>query len=81
LIEAVKGAPLARRLRRSPTLDSLDQSECFATKRSTANCGGWSAAPWDHRHFADREESFVFSSIEELLARFTAEVEEMRKPE
>ncbi len=35
----------------------------------------------DHRHFAGREESFVFSSIEELLARFTGEVEAMRKPE
>jgi Family of unknown function (DUF6516) len=35
----------------------------------------------DHRHFADREEAFVFSSIEELLARFTAEVESMRKSE
>jgi Family of unknown function (DUF6516) len=35
----------------------------------------------DHRHIGEREESFVFSSIEELLARFTAEVEAMRKPE
>ena len=35
----------------------------------------------DHRHVGDREESFAFSSIEELLARFTAEVEAMRKPE
>jgi hypothetical protein len=35
----------------------------------------------DHRHFGDREESVTFSPIEELLARFTAEVEAMRKPE
>ncbi len=35
----------------------------------------------DHRHFGDREESVTFSSIEELLARFTAEVEAMRKSE
>lgn len=35
----------------------------------------------DHRHFGDREESFAFSSIEELLERFTAEVEAMRKSE
>jgi Family of unknown function (DUF6516) len=35
----------------------------------------------DHRHFAGREESFIFSSIEQLLARFTTEVEAMRKSE
>ena len=33
----------------------------------------------DYRHFADREEPFVFSSIEDLLARFTADVEAMRR--
>ena len=32
----------------------------------------------DHRHVGDHEEAFSFSSIEELLAKFTAEVEAMR---
>ncbi len=35
----------------------------------------------DHRHAGDIEEPFVFSSIEELLARFIAEVETMRTSE
>jgi Family of unknown function (DUF6516) len=33
----------------------------------------------DHRHFGGREESFAFSSIEELLARFSSEVAFMRR--
>lgn len=33
----------------------------------------------DHRHFGGREESFTFSSIEELLARFSSEVAVMRR--
>jgi hypothetical protein len=35
----------------------------------------------DHRHVGDREEPFTFSSIEELLARFTSEVEALRRQE
>ena len=35
----------------------------------------------DHRHVGNHEEAFAFSSIEELLARFTAEVEAMRTSE
>ncbi len=33
----------------------------------------------DHRHFGEHEESFVFSSIKELLARFSSEVEAIRR--
>ena len=32
----------------------------------------------DHRHIHDREEAFDFVSIENLLDRFVADVEEMR---
>ncbi len=32
----------------------------------------------DHRHFGDQEAPIAFTSIEDLLARFTAEVETMR---
>jgi hypothetical protein len=32
----------------------------------------------DHRHIDDREEAFDFVSIDNLLDRFVAEVEEMR---
>jgi hypothetical protein len=32
----------------------------------------------DHRHVGDREEPYAFSSIERLLAEFTAEVEALR---
>ncbi|MBI1779340.1 MAG: hypothetical protein HYR63_28740 [Proteobacteria bacterium] len=32
----------------------------------------------DHRHFMGRERAFTFTSIEELLARFVAEVEALR---
>lgn len=32
----------------------------------------------DHRHIHDREEAFDFVSIDDLLERFVAEVEEMR---
>ncbi len=35
----------------------------------------------DHRHFAGREEPFPFLSIENLLERFIAEVEAMRRVE
>ncbi len=33
----------------------------------------------DHRHHAGHEEPITFSSIDELLARFTSEVEAMRR--
>jgi len=33
----------------------------------------------DHRHVGEREESFAFSSIEQLLARFSSEVEAIRR--
>ncbi len=33
----------------------------------------------DHRHFGEGEESFVFSSIDQLLARFSSEVEAIRR--
>jgi|ERR1700755_1466188 Family of unknown function (DUF6516) len=32
----------------------------------------------DHRHIHDREEAFDFVSIDDLLERFVAEVEELR---
>jgi hypothetical protein len=35
----------------------------------------------DHRHVDDREEPFKFSSIDDLLARFTGEVEALRRQE
>jgi hypothetical protein len=35
----------------------------------------------DHRHVGDREEPYAFSSIERLLAEFTAEVEALRRRE
>jgi hypothetical protein len=35
----------------------------------------------DHRHAGDREEPFRFSSIEDLLAQFTREVEALRRQE
>lgn len=33
----------------------------------------------DHRHFGDREELFVFTSIERVLAQFSSEVEAIRR--
>jgi hypothetical protein len=33
----------------------------------------------DHRHADDREEAFAFVSIDDLLLRFVAEVEAMRR--
>lgn len=33
----------------------------------------------DHRHAGGREEAFVFTSIDDLLARFVAEVETLRR--
>ncbi|HZZ59892.1 MAG TPA: DUF6516 family protein [Roseiarcus sp.] len=33
----------------------------------------------DHRHFDDREEPFLFTSIDRLLAQFTSEVEAIRR--
>lgn len=35
----------------------------------------------DHRHVDDREEAYAFSSIEKLLADFTAQVEALRRRE
>jgi hypothetical protein len=35
----------------------------------------------DHRHVDDREEAYTFSSIEKLLADFTAQVEALRRRE
>ncbi len=35
----------------------------------------------DHRHVDDREEPFAFSSIEDMLAQFTREVEALRRRE
>ena len=32
----------------------------------------------DHRHYGDREESYVFTSIEKLLADFRADIEAIR---
>jgi hypothetical protein len=33
----------------------------------------------DHRHLADREEPFLFQTIDDLLERFVSEVEAMRR--
>lgn len=33
----------------------------------------------DHRHFRGREETFVFTSVDELLARFVNEVDALRR--
>jgi len=35
----------------------------------------------DHRHVGEREEPFTFTSIEDLLAEFTSEVEALRRRE
>jgi hypothetical protein len=34
----------------------------------------------DHRHLRGREEPFVLPSVEDVLARFTRDVERMRRP-
>jgi hypothetical protein len=33
----------------------------------------------DHRHVGETEEAFAFSSVDELLARFVAEIEDYRR--